>query len=150
MSWLSIIPYEQADPKLKRIYDRVKGPDNNVDNVLGVHSLRPHTLTGHMTLYKSVLHHSSNVLPKWYLEALGVYVSRLNNCNYCVEHHWHGLKRLWNDDSRSDEFLRKVNLDEVESFFGDRLDIGMVYAKKTDASTSVNKKILPAREDFSS
>jgi len=41
-------------------------------------------LLGHMTLYKNVLHNSNNTLPKWYLETLGVYVSSLNNCAYCV------------------------------------------------------------------
>ena len=50
MSWIKTISYEDADPSLKKIYDRVKGPDNAVDNVLSVHSLRPHTLVGHMTL----------------------------------------------------------------------------------------------------
>lgn len=52
MSWIQTIDYFDADANLKQIYDRVKGPDNNVDNVLKIHSLRPHTLTGHMTLYK--------------------------------------------------------------------------------------------------
>ena len=70
-----MINYEAAKGRLKSIYERVKGPDNKVDNVLRLHSLRPHTLQGHMTLYKSVLHHSGNTLPKWYLEALGVYVA---------------------------------------------------------------------------
>ena len=64
MSWIETIPYEAAGPNLKRIYDRVKGPDNNVDNVLSIHSLRPHSLVGHMALYKNVLHNSNNALPK--------------------------------------------------------------------------------------
>ena len=81
MSWIETIDYADANGKLKKIYERVKGPDGNIDNVLKLHSLRPHTLTGHMTLYKSVLHHSENSLPKWYLEALGVYVSQLNKCS---------------------------------------------------------------------
>ena len=75
MSWIKIISYEEAKGKLKRMYDRIKGPDNNVDNVMLIHSLRPHTLVGHMTIYKNVLHNANNQLPKWYLEALGVYVS---------------------------------------------------------------------------
>ena len=94
MSWIKTIDYEQAEGPLKRIYDRVKTPDNNIDNVLLIHSLRPHTLTGHMTLYKSVLHNSNNTLPKWYLEVLGVYVSYLNNCDYCVQHHFSGFSKL--------------------------------------------------------
>ncbi|MEO0528356.1 MAG: hypothetical protein AAFZ89_14080, partial [Bacteroidota bacterium] len=41
--------------RLKTIYNRIKGPSHTIDNVLKIHSLRPHTLAGHMTLYKSVL-----------------------------------------------------------------------------------------------
>jgi len=98
MSWIKTISYADADPSLKRVYDKVKGPDNTIDNVLSIHSLRPHSLTGHMSLYKNVLHNSNNTLPKWYLEAIGVYVSYLNECNYCVQHHFAGFKRLLNDD----------------------------------------------------
>ena len=54
-----------------------------------------------MTLYKSVLHHSANSLPKWLLETIGTYVSLLNDCAYCVEHHFTGLRRLLADDTRS-------------------------------------------------
>jgi len=130
MSWIQIIDYPQADARLKKMYDRVKGPDNNVDNVLLLHSLRPHTLTGHMTLYKSVLHHSGNTLPKWYLEALGVYVSHLNRCNYCVAHHFEGFKRLLGDEARANAFMELVGTDTVTDFFGAPYDAGFAYAKK--------------------
>ena len=54
-----------------------------------------------MVIYKYVLHHSNNRVPKWFLETIGVWVSLLNNCSYCVEHHFQGLMRLLNDDDRS-------------------------------------------------
>ncbi len=94
MSWIKSIPFDEATGKLKKLYQKVTGPKNNVDNIMKVHSLRPHTMEGHMALYKNVLHHSANTFPKWYLEALGVYVSMLNSCEYCVSHHLAGLKRL--------------------------------------------------------
>ncbi len=101
MSWIKTISYEAATGKLKKVYDRVKGPDGKVDNILLSHSLRPHSLEGHMALYKYVLHHSANSLPKWLLEAVGVYVSMLNKCPYCVEHHFVGLSRLLDDDDQA-------------------------------------------------
>lgn len=115
MTWIRTIPYEQAKGRLKKIYDRVKGPDNNVDNVLLVHSLRPHTLEGHMSLYKAVLHHSGNSLPKWYLELLGVYVSHLNQCAYCFSHHLAGLSRLIHSEQaeKTAEAIRSDRLDEL-------------------------------------
>ena len=51
-------------------------------------------MEGHMALYKNVLHHTGNSIPKYFLETIGVWVSMLNHCNYCVEHHFSGLKRL--------------------------------------------------------
>ena len=130
MSYIKTIPYLNADKSLKRIYDRVKGPNNNVDNVLSIHSLRPHTLIGHMTLYKAVLHNSNNSLPKWYLECLGVYVSYLNKCDYCVAHHFTGLQRLMNDEEKSNRFLKTVKDDSVNSFFDNHYNEGMNHAKQ--------------------
>jgi uncharacterized peroxidase-related enzyme len=98
MSFISVIGPDSAAGKLARIYSRVSSPDGQVDNVMQVHSLRPHSLEGHMALYKSVLHHSGNQLPKWFLEAIGVVVSRLNGCTYCVRHHSEGLRRLLRDN----------------------------------------------------
>jgi len=101
MTWIRTVPYEDATGRLKSLYDRVKGPDDNVDNIMMAHSLRPHSMEGHMTLYKYVLHHSGNRVPKHFLESLGVQVSLLNGCSYCVEHHFQGLRRLLADDARA-------------------------------------------------
>ena len=97
MTWITTIPPEQAAGRLAKMYDRVKGPDGRVDNILMAHSLRPPSLEGHMALYKNVLHHSANQVPKWFLETIGVLVSLRNSCAYCVEHHFAGLARLLED-----------------------------------------------------
>jgi uncharacterized peroxidase-related enzyme len=130
MSWIKTISYEEADAGLKKTYNRVKGPSNNVDNVLLIHSLRPHTLIGHMTLYKNVLHSSNNSLPKWYLEAIGVYVSYLNNCDYCVNHHYAGFARLYEGDRAPEEFFNAIKKDLLDTFFDDRYFKGCQYAKR--------------------
>jgi uncharacterized peroxidase-related enzyme len=102
MAWIKTVPFAEASGKLKKLYGRVTGPNGNLDNIMMVHSLRPHSMEGHMAIYKNVLHHSGNTIPKWFLETLGVWVSRLNDCDYCVEHHFAGLKRLLQDDARAD------------------------------------------------
>jgi len=130
MSWIQIIDYDKATGKLKNLYERIKGPNNTIDNVLKIHSLRPHTLEGHMFLYKAVLHHSGNTLPKWYLEALGCYVSYLNNCDYCLDHHFAGLQRLWKDDTKSKQFMESVKNDALDAFFNTKYSSGATYAKK--------------------
>jgi uncharacterized peroxidase-related enzyme len=130
MSWIKTINYENADSKLKSVYNRVKGPNNNIDNVLLIHSLRPHTLAGHMSLYKNVLHNAYNKLPKWYLEAIGVYVSHLNKCEYCVKHHYSGLKRLLNNDDQAENIYESFIDDSLEDYFNDKYLEGCRYAKK--------------------
>ena len=107
MTWVKTISYDDAEGQLKRLYDRIKGPDNNVDNIMLAHSLRPHTMEGHMALYKHVLHNTRNTLPKVFLETIGVYVSSLNNCAYCVEHHFAGMARLVGDEDRA-SLIRKA------------------------------------------
>ena len=114
MSWIDTIAYEKADAKLKALYDRVKGPNNNVDNIMMMHSLRPHTMEGHMAIYKYVLHHRDNTIDKWFLETLGVWVSTLNKCEYCVEHHFAGLKRLLNDDEKAAQIRSAIDTNKIE------------------------------------
>ena len=140
MSWIKIIPYESAGPDLKKVYDRIKGPDNYIDNVLLIHSLRPHSLTGHMALYKNVLHNRNNSLPKWYLEAIGVYVSHLNHCDYCVEHHFTGLRRLLKDDEKTVRFRKAVESDVLADFFDTKFASGAVYARKLTLNLSDMKE----------
>ena len=101
MSWIKVIPFEEATGKLKQIYNKIKGPNGQIDNVLSIHSLRPHTLTGHMSIYKNTLHHSDNTFPNWMLEFLGTYTSYINKCDYCYEHHFAGMKRFLNDDQKA-------------------------------------------------
>jgi uncharacterized peroxidase-related enzyme len=93
MAYIKVIHPNDATGDLEALYRLVRGPGGQVDQVLQIHSLRPHTLKGHMALYKATLHDTRNTLPVWYLECIGVLVSRLNACGYCDVHHSTGLKR---------------------------------------------------------
>jgi len=130
MTWIDTIAYEDARGALRDLYDRIRGPDNNVDNIMLAQSLRPHTIEGHMALYKYVLHHPRNVLPKAYLETIGVYVSLLNQCRYCVEHHFTGLKRLLRDDTRATAIRTALEASNPATEFKDRDLAGLRYAEK--------------------
>ena len=116
MSWIERIPYAVATGRLRAIYERVKGPRGELDNILTVHSLHPHTLEGHLALYKNVLHHTANVLPTWWLETIGVYVSRLNGCDYCIDHHFAGLVRLLADENRAARLRAAIDADDFSAF----------------------------------
>jgi uncharacterized peroxidase-related enzyme len=130
MSWIKVIPLEQASGKLKTIYNRIKGPNDQIDNVLSIHSLRPHTLVGHMSLYKNTLHHSNNSFPNWFLELLGSYTSYINGCDYCYEHHYTGMKRFLNDDSKALIIKKHIEEDSLEEVLNTAELALAYYAKK--------------------
>lgn len=130
MSWIKTIAYKGASGKLKSLYDRIKGPDNNVDNIMMAHSLRPHTMEGHMALYKAVLHHHKNALPKWFLETIGVWVSILNGCDYCARHHFSGLRRLLKNDDKAKAIWDTLSNGDTSSvLFSKREKAALIYAE---------------------
>ena len=131
MAWIRTIPFDAATGKLRQLYERVTGPGNNVDNIMMMHSLRPHTMEAHMAVYKYILHHSGNTIPKWFLEAVGVWVSHLNGCAYCVEHHFAGMKRLLGDNSRSVALRDAIEADDIPAMPLDaRQHAAMRYAQR--------------------
>ena len=99
-TWIEMLSVENSTGPLKDAYDLAKTPTGTVDNVMRIHSQRPHTMVGHLTLYRSVLHHQDNTLPLWFLEAVGVFTSLLNNCEYSFKHHCTNMRRLLKDDER--------------------------------------------------
>ena len=131
MPWIKTVAYGDAQGRLKALYERVKGPGDNVDNIMMMHSLRPHSMEGHMTLYKFVLHHTGNTVPKWFLETLGVWVSSLNDCAYCVEHHFAGLKRLLQDDEKAGLIRSAIEERNVQDApLAEKEKLAMDYARQ--------------------
>ncbi len=130
MSWIKEISFEESKDKLLKLYERLSGPDKNVDNVMSVHSLRPHSMEGHMVLYKNILHHSDNQLPTHYLETVGIYVSHLNKCTYCVEHHYAGLARILKDTDRAEQIYKAVKSGAFDETFNNKERQGLRYAAK--------------------
>ncbi len=131
MAFINVVPPADASGRLEKIYKQVQAPDGQVDNVLQAHSLRPHTLTGHMSIYKAALHHSGNVLPQWYLEAVGVLVSRLNGCDYCDGHHTAGLRRLLKAAAKDQAaYLAALDRQAPAEPFTAREQLGLTYVRK--------------------
>jgi AhpD family alkylhydroperoxidase len=87
MTFINYVKSDEASGRLKTIYDKYTRPNSKLSNIISAHSLRPHMLEGHMAFYRAILYHSANKLPLWFLEAIGIYVSYLNGCSYCISHH---------------------------------------------------------------
>ena len=148
MSWIKTVSFEDATGRLKQLYQRVTGPNNNVDNIMMMHSLRPHTMEGHMAIYKYVLHHANNTIDKWFLEAIGTYVSYLNKCNYCFEHHYVGMERNLGDKARAQAIRAAIVDGDVSKASFDAKELAaLAYAKKltVDAGNMVEADVEALR-----
>ncbi len=147
MSWIKVKSGVEIDGHLRQLYQRLADSNGQVDNVLQLHSLRPHTLEAHMALYKATMHHSHNSLPVWFLECIGIFVSRLNCCEYCDRHHSAGLQRLIADRDRFqalDQALSKSVPGEPFSVAEQKV---FVYVKElTVAPSKVNKRHVEAMQ----
>jgi uncharacterized peroxidase-related enzyme len=129
-AWIRMIPYDESAGYLRQLYDRVKGPGGAIDNVMKVHSLRPHTMEGHSALYKSVLHHTGNTLPVWFLECLGIYTSLANRCDYSVAHHFAGLTRLLEDEVKARSIYEALAAGAPERAFAGKELALLCYVRK--------------------
>lgn len=146
--WINHVPYRESEGTLRALYDRVKGPGDNVDNIMLAHSLRPHTMEGHMALYKATLHHTGNTIARWFLEALGVYTSLLNGCSYCVEHHFIGMKRQLKDEARSASIRIALDSQEPVSVFSAKEIAAIEYARMlTKMPDSLTQDDIEAMRD---
>ena len=100
MAYIHTIHESDATGELAEWYRRAGNPDGTVDNVMKIHSLNPDTLRTHFEMYRAALHGPSP-LSRIEREIVGVVVSRLNGCNYCLIHHSKGLERLLPDERKS-------------------------------------------------
>ena len=125
-----MIPVDEATGELKEMYDLVRTPHGTVDNVMRAHSLRPHTMKGHVTLYRSVLHNPENVLPFWFLEVVASYTSHLNDCAYSFSHHFTNACNLINDSDKSDLIMRGFEKRDPSLAFDGKYRALLEYAGK--------------------
>ncbi len=133
-AWIEMIDDEAADGRLKELLDKARTPHGTVDTVMRVHSLRPETMNGHVTLYRSVLHSKDNTLPFWFLEVIASYTSIINDCTYSLTHHFMNVRNLIKDQPRSDRIFLALKAHRPEDEFeGKELEL-LRYAGKLTAN----------------
>jgi uncharacterized peroxidase-related enzyme len=64
------------------------------------------------------------------LETIGVLVSMLNHCDYCVEHHFSGLKRLLDDEPESKRIRNALENETFREVFNHAQSLALEYAIK--------------------
>ena len=129
-AWIKMLSNQEASENLINLFDLVKTPHGTIDNVMRIHSLRPNTMKGHYTLYKSVLHDEENCIPTWLQETISSYVSILNDCEYSFANHWKNAEYLINDKIKSNLILKALKKKKIESFFSGKELALLNYAEK--------------------
>lgn len=133
-AWIRMIEDSAASDELRDVLEMARTPHGTVDNVMRVHSLRPATLRGHVTLYRAVLHDEANTLPPWLQECLATWVSILNQSEYSVANHWANACHLIGDESRADAISAALFTQRPGDAFDEREQALFDYAEKLTVS----------------
>jgi uncharacterized peroxidase-related enzyme len=113
MSWIDEIDIDDAEGKLATIYAELIEKRGKVSNILKVHSLNPTAMADHLDLYMSVMFGKSG-LSRAEREAVGVVVSAVNDCAYCVNHHTEALRRYIKDEEALEMLMTADGLETLE------------------------------------
>jgi uncharacterized peroxidase-related enzyme len=147
-AWIEMLGDDDASPELAHALATVKTPAGTVDNVMRVHSLRPHTMLGHWTLYRSVLHNEGNSLGTDFLEVVASYTSMLNNCAYSLSNHWHNAAALIDDANRADKVHAALSADAPEQAFeGKELELLRYTRELTLNPGDITEALVRAAKD---
>jgi alkylhydroperoxidase family enzyme len=79
MAWIRWVPEEEAEGRLKELYQQCGS--GGVDHILKIHSLNPESLEGHYRLYEHLMRGPSD-LSRAEREMIAVVVSQTNGCRY--------------------------------------------------------------------
>lgn len=129
-AWIRMIADEDADDTLAAAFDMARTPHGTVDNVMRVHSLRPGTMVGHVTLYRACLHDATNTVATWFQEVISAYVSTLNACPYSYANHWANARHLIGDAERADAIEAALQARCPETVFAGAELAALRYAAK--------------------
>jgi len=108
MSYIKTIPFEEADGRLKEIYDDLIAKRGKLAEVHKVQSLNPETVVTHMELYMSIMFGQSP-LSRAQREMIAVVVSVANDCKYCQMHHSEALGKYWKDEEQIKALRKNFN-----------------------------------------
>jgi uncharacterized peroxidase-related enzyme len=138
MPFIKVIDQNEAEGKLKEIYDEIISTRGKLSNIMSIHSLIPDSMIKHMDLYKTLMFSKSN-LSRVLKEMIAVVVSKANKCDYCINHHAEAINFYWNDQEKLNKLINDFRSIELE----DKIYALLEYADKltTDAHNIVQPDI---------
>ncbi len=126
---------DNADGHLAEVFESVARERGKIANIHRVFSLNPGALESHLDLYISLLYRRGG-LSRSQREMIGVVVSGLNRCEYCVVHHSEALSV----HLKSPDVLEILGRDFREAPLSNEDKTMLEYcAKVTDNPTQVDE-----------
>ncbi|MFQ5919708.1 MAG: peroxidase-related enzyme [Thermoplasmata archaeon] len=143
MSWIQVIEPRSAEGTLAEVYREVGRRRGEIADIHQVQSLNPRAMKAHLDLYMSIVYRRGE-LSRAQREMIGVAVSRLNRCPYCVIHHAEALSHY----EKSPEVVDGVQVDYREAALRSEDRAMLDYAAKltTSPSTMTQGDIEALRE----
>lgn len=125
MPWIEPVAPEEASHELRTTYEEIRRQRGRIANVYLVQSHNPPALRAHLDLYMSLLYRKGG-LSRAQREMIGVLVSSLNGCRYCVVHHAEALARY----ESSSEVMEALQRDARGAPLSDADRAMLAYAAK--------------------
>ncbi|MDN5205543.1 peroxidase-related enzyme [Fulvivirgaceae bacterium BMA10] len=116
MAYIKVVQHEEAEGRLKEIYDNLVETRGKLAEVHKIQSLNPESIVNHMDLYMTIMFGKSP-LKRYQREMIAVIVSVNNDCEYCQQHHGEALNHFWRDDERVEQLrndFTQLELNEVD------------------------------------
>ncbi|MEX2529545.1 MAG: peroxidase-related enzyme [Gemmatimonadota bacterium] len=112
MSWIQVIPEEEAKGDLAEAYRQVVAQRGKVSRIMAIHSLAPKAMAAHLDLYMKIMFEKGG-LSRAEREMIAVAVSVENGCRYCTVHHAAALAAWWKDAERVERLRRAPDTAEL-------------------------------------
>lgn len=107
MSRIKVIDYQDAEGRLKEIYDDIIQKRKQLAEVHKIQSLRPESIVKHIDLYMEIMFSRSS-LSRAEREMIAVVVSVTNQCAYCKTHHGEALNHYWKDENKLEALKKDI------------------------------------------
>ncbi|MFP4367754.1 MAG: peroxidase-related enzyme [Bacteroidales bacterium] len=109
MARIKVIQHDEADGRLKEIYEDIVRKRGKLAEVHKIQSLRPESIVCHMDLYMEIMFAKSD-LSRAEREMMAVVVSVSNGCEYCRLHHVEALNHYWRNEEKLSLLIADYNM----------------------------------------
>ncbi len=145
MAFIKIISEEDAEGRLKEIYEDISKKRGKLANVHMAQSLNPESIVHHMDLYIHLLYGKSP-LKRYQREMIATIVSVATGCGYCQAHHGAALNHFWKNETKIAQLkadYTKLSLSKADELL---CDYAWTLTKKPEKTKKESLFVAPLKE----